>query len=118
MLTAILKEADNDNLNQEMETRIRQTVNEVFLHLCGDYPGAVTIRDSHVIFERMQEFDGNEKARRLAQAPALRPGNRISKFVQRFRSERRDADTVNLGPKTPVTSHLDDSDNKRFVPQS
>jgi hypothetical protein len=87
MLTRILKEADNENLNPEEKTWVQQMVKELFLHLCGDYPGAVTIRDSHVVFGRLQEFDNNAETRRLAQPPKIRPGNRISRFVRRLLPE-------------------------------
>jgi hypothetical protein len=118
MLTEILKEANNHNVNQEVGTRIKRTVNEVFLLLCGDYPGAVAIRDSHLAFERLKIFDERQEARRLAQLPTSKPENRISKLMRRLPSTRRDTDTLYLGAEVPIMNYPDESDRRRFVPQS
>jgi hypothetical protein len=36
---------------------IQINFDRIFLALCGDYPGAVTIRHSHKTFERLKKFD-------------------------------------------------------------
>jgi hypothetical protein len=113
MVTEILKAANNVNLDQEVGTRVKWMVNEVFLHLCGDYPGAVAIRDSHVGFERLKEFDEDKESDRLAQPPTSRLGNRISRLMRCLPSTRRDTDTFYLGPEISCPN---ESDSKRFVP--
>jgi hypothetical protein len=36
---------------------IQRNLDRIFLALCGDYPGAVTVRHSHKLFEELKEID-------------------------------------------------------------
>jgi hypothetical protein len=45
--------------------QIRLGVDKVFLGLCGEYPGAVTVRHSHKVFQALARLDREDETKRL-----------------------------------------------------
>jgi hypothetical protein len=94
-LAEILKDLESESVTSarnEVASNLRRLfesrIEKVFLDLCDELPGAVTIRDSHTWLKRMKQFDEAEakedeekEMRRLSQQTVLEMGARLLKRV-------------------------------------
>jgi hypothetical protein len=122
-LTEILEELGGDTIvpfPTEIEGRAchpaEPRIEKVFFDLCGEHPGAVTIRDSYARFKQLKGWDEEEEEemRRLAQRSFFGLGGHLLKCLWRMLPVWREKPSL---PPMPSWSSDTDSQTERPTPQ-